>query len=104
PAPGGQESRKARSRGAGGGPSLEIATSALRANVARLRSLLALGDLELDRLALVQGPVAGGLDGRVVHEHVRAAAIGLDESETLFSVEPLHGAGRHTTYSLRQNG
>src|SRR6266545_4383650 len=34
-------------------------------------------------------------DGRVVHEHVSASPILLDEAETLFRVEPVHGTGRH---------
>src|SRR5690606_32362805 len=60
-----------------------------------LRALLALRDLEGDALVLVEAAVAAGGDRRVVDEHVRAAAVGRDESEALLGVEPLHGAFRH---------
>src|SRR5699024_1231799 len=40
-----------------------------------LRSLGALGDLELDPLGLLEGLVAVALNGGVVDEHVRATAI-----------------------------
>src|SRR5262245_54193107 len=59
-------------------------------NVLSLRALRALGDLELDALVLVQAAVALGLDRRVVHEDVGAAAVLSDEAEALLSVEPLH--------------
>src|SRR4030095_1922539 len=70
-------------------------TSAGNLDVVRLRPLLALHDLELDVLALVEGLVAVAPDRRVVDEHVRAAAIDGDEPETLLRVEPLDGAVRH---------
>src|SRR5690606_7581358 len=57
-----------------------------------LRTPVTLRHLELDALVLVQRAVAGGLDGRVVHEDVRPAAVDGDESEALLGVEPLHGA------------
>src|SRR3954453_23233777 len=60
-----------------------------RADVLRLQALLALGDLELDLLALFEGAVAAAGDGREVCEHVLAAVIGGDESKALFPVEPL---------------
>src|SRR5690349_18598549 len=60
-----------------------------------LRALLALRDLELDALVLLQRPVTGGLDGGEVHEHVGAAPVLADESEALVSVEPLHGSLCH---------
>src|SRR5262249_22321626 len=66
-----------------------------RADVLRLRALRALGDVELDLLVLVEGLVALGLDGRVVHEDVVAAVLLRDEAETLLGVEPLHGALSH---------
>src|SRR5690606_11116078 len=65
-------------------------------DVLGLRALLALGDVEGHLLALVQLAVAaGGDDVRVVGEDVGAAAVLLDEAESLFRVEPLHGAGSH---------
>src|SRR6476660_6889181 len=66
-----------------------------RADVLRLRTLRALGDVELDLLVLVQRLVAVGLDGRVVHEDVVAAVLLRNEAETLLGVEPLHGALSH---------
>src|SRR4029078_12831696 len=66
-----------------------------RADVLRLRTLGALGDLELDLLVLVQGLVALGLTRRVVNEDVVAAAVLSDEAEALFCVEPLNGALSH---------
>src|SRR4029453_1202866 len=57
-------------------------------DVAGLRALWAVNDLELDRLALLEGwdPVA--LDRREVDEHV-TAAVTFDETVTLGVVEPL---------------
>src|SRR3954447_16062543 len=57
-----------------------------------LGSPVALGDLELDALCLVQAAVARGLDGREVYEDIGAAAVDGDETIALFGVEPLHGA------------
>src|SRR3546814_2200167 len=51
--------------------------------------------LEGNLLALVQPTQPGALDGRDVHEHVRPAAVRLDEPVTLGAVEPLHGSDRH---------
>src|SRR3954447_10830185 len=53
-------------------------TRSERANVLRLRALLALGDLELDLLVLVEGPVTGARDGREVGEDVSAAVVRSD--------------------------
>jgi hypothetical protein len=53
-----------------------------------LRTLRAVYDLELDRLALFKGPEAVATDCGVVHEHV-AATLALNESITLGVVEPL---------------
>src|SRR5699024_6554757 len=64
-------------------------------NLLGLRALLALGDVELDLLPLLELAVAGALNRGVVHEHVRAAAVLLDEAEPLLGVEPLHGACCH---------
>jgi hypothetical protein len=48
------------------------------AHAGGLRALLALADLELDALALVEAAESAGVDLGVVHEHVRAAdAVGL---------------------------
>src|SRR4029453_3119114 len=63
-----------------------------RSYVDGLRALLTLGDVELDRLALVQRPIAlGGAGG---HEHV-GAGLGLDEAIALVGVEPLDGSTSH---------
>jgi hypothetical protein len=54
-----------------------------RANLLGLRALLALTGSELDPLVLLETTEPIGLDGRVVHENVRAAVIWCDESVTL---------------------
>jgi len=64
-------------------------------DVLRLRALLALRDVEADPLALLELTEALGRDVRVVGEDVRAAAVLLDETETLFGVEPLHSSLCH---------
>src|SRR6266404_1403041 len=61
------------------------------ADVLRLRPLLALRDVELHALTLVEGLVALRLDRRVVDEDVSAAVGRRDEAEALLAVEPLHG-------------
>src|SRR5215218_10184657 len=58
-----------------------------------LRALLTLGDVELDRLALVQRAIV--LDGAGVHEHI-GAGLGLEEAVALVGVEPLDGSNSHT--------
>src|SRR5215216_6006869 len=63
-----------------------------RSYVDGLGALLTLGDVELDRLALVQGAIV--LDGAGVHEHV-GAGLGLDEAVALVGVEPLDGSTSH---------
>src|SRR3954468_16717575 len=75
-------------------------TGSERNDVLRLRALRALGDLELHALVLVQRAVALGLDGRVVHEDVGAAAVLSDEAEALLSVEPLHRTLCHAVSSV----
>src|ERR687897_2776319 len=65
------------------------------ANVLRLGALLALRDVELDLLALVERAVAVADDGGVVAEDVGAAAVLGDEPEALLRVEPLHSALSH---------
>src|SRR3989440_1709843 len=70
------------------------------ADVRGLRTLRALGDVELDPLVLLQATEAAGADRREVGEHVRATTIRGDEPETLIRVEPLHRTGRHV-FSLK---
>src|SRR5215470_18138937 len=72
------------------------------ADLLGLRTLLALGNLELDPLVLLQGAVAARLDRGEVHEHVGSTAVHGDEAEALFGVEPLDGSLRHV--SLLQEG
>src|SRR5262245_63472846 len=57
-------------------------------DVAGLRALGAVNDLELDGLALLERSEAVALDRRVVDEHV-APTVSLDEPITLSVVEPL---------------
>src|SRR5262245_21595793 len=61
-------------------------------DVCRLESLGALADFELHLVVLLQRLEAFGLDGGVMHEHVRSA-LTLDEPEALRVVEPLDPAG-----------
>ncbi len=61
-------------------------------DVGGLGALLALSDFEADALILVQRAEAAALDGGVVNEEISAALVGGDESEALFSVEPLDDA------------
>src|SRR5690606_29736905 len=56
---------------------------------------LVLDDLVVDLLTLIEAIEARALHGRDVHEHVRPALVGLDESVTLLTVEPFHSAGSH---------
>src|SRR3569833_1401068 len=64
-------------------------------DVLRLEALLALRDVELDLLALLELTETLSRDVGVVSEDVAAAAVLLDEAEALFRVEPLHGTGGH---------
>src|SRR5690606_3385069 len=68
-----------------------------RHDVGRLRALRALHDVEADALAFLQRAESLGVDGGVVHDHIRAAILGSDETATLGVVEPLHGAETHKT-------
>src|SRR3954454_21996918 len=61
----------------------------------RLRTPVALGDLELDPLPLLQAAVAIRLDGRIVHEHV-LATVDRDEAVAFVRVVPLDGALCHS--------
>src|SRR5262245_8236167 len=63
-------------------------------DVFRLGPLLALGDVELDPLPLLQAAVAGAGDRAEVHEHV-LATLDSDEAIAPVAVEPLHSALRH---------
>ncbi len=53
-------------------------------DVLRLRALLALRDVEGDRLAFLELTEAGGVDVGVVREDVGSAAVLGDEAEALF--------------------
>ena len=64
-------------------------------DVHSMGALLALGDVEIDALVLVQSAETLALDSGVVNEEIRATTIGGDEAEALFSVEPLNGALCH---------
>src|SRR5476651_1992074 len=57
------------------------------------------GDFVGDLLALVQAVHSRALDGADMDEHVLAAVVRLDESETLGGVEPLDGAFGHHSLS-----
>src|SRR5699024_1160789 len=70
------------------------------ADLLGLRPLVALADLELHALPLVEGAVAVHVDLAVVHEDVCAASVDLDESVALFGVEPLDRALCHTCHLL----
>src|SRR5215216_7036291 len=63
-----------------------------RPHVDSLGALLALGDVKLDGLPLVQRATV--LDGADVDEHV-VAGLGFDEAVALVGVEPLDGSNRH---------
>src|SRR5262245_19816643 len=68
-------------------------------NVRRLQALLALNDLELDALSLLEGLVAVHRDGREVDENVLALSA-LDEAVALLVREPLDGAFCQRTASF----
>src|SRR5215218_9336008 len=86
-----QAAAPAASRPVGIGPAVRL-LAGRRSYVDGLGALLTLGDVELDRLALVQGAIV--LDGAGVHEHV-GAGLGLDEAVALVGVEPLDGSTSH---------
>ena len=79
---------------------LPDAQSLDRADVLGLRALLALRDVELDPLVLVQAAVTIRLDGREVDENVLASAVDTDEPEALVRVELLNCSLRHAHFSL----
>src|SRR5262249_50891944 len=72
-----------------------------RADVGRLRTLLALGHLELDPLVLFQTTEATGHNRGKVREDVRSAAVRGDEPKTLVRVEPLDSADSHDLLLIR---
>src|SRR5215212_12202039 len=88
---GSQAATPAASRPLRIGPAVQL-VAGRRSYVDGLGALLTLGDVELDRLALVQGAIV--LDGAGVHEHV-GAGLGLDEAVALVGVEPLDGSTSH---------
>ena len=65
------------------------------AHTGGLGALGTLADLELYALTLVEAAEAACVDLRVVNENVRSAAVGGDEAEALFAVEPLHSSLCH---------
>ena len=71
-----------------------------RANVLGLRALLALRDVELDPLVLLQAAVTAGLDRGEVDEDVLPSVIDADEPEALVRVEPLDCSLRHALFPL----
>src|ERR1700712_3649977 len=73
----------------------EVALGLDRADVDRLRSLVAGLGLVLHTRAFGERAVAVGVDAAVVDEEVLAALIRGDEAEPLFVAEPLHGACSH---------
>jgi hypothetical protein len=60
-----------------------------------LRAFSALADLELDSLILFEGAEAAALDLRVMNEDVIRTAVGGDEAEAFFAVEPFHSSLCH---------
>ena len=61
--------------------------------VGRRLAGLAIGDhVEFNLLAFIEAAHPRTLDRADMNEHVRAAVIRLDETETLLAVEPLHGS------------
>jgi hypothetical protein len=60
--------------------------------------LVGLG-LEVDLLALGETRKTSPLDRADMNEHIVAAVVGLNESEALLAVEPLHSTCRHFFFS-----
>src|SRR5699024_6841216 len=65
------------------------------ADASRLQSLSTHLGVEFDILTLGELAVAGGFDRGEVGEDICRTVVRLDESETLFRVEPLHGTCSH---------
>src|SRR5215213_7426383 len=74
------------------------------ADVRGLRTLLALLDVELDALVLLQRAIARRLNGGEVDEDVGVPTVGGDEAVALLAVEPLHGALCHWCVSFVRSG
>jgi hypothetical protein len=55
-------------------------------------------DLEFDLLPLVEAMHSRAFDRADVHEDVVTALVRLNEPESLLTVEPLHGALRHSLF------
>jgi hypothetical protein len=72
-----------------GGPALINWRANLNcAYIVRLRALAARLGVELHALTFIERTEAGRLNSAVVHEHVSAATVDLNEAEALFAVEP----------------
>ena len=56
-----------------------------------LRTFLALYDLKLDRVALLQALVAIAMDGAVVYKHVRTI-VPTNKAKTFCVIEPFYGS------------
>lgn len=54
--------------------------------------------MELDRLALAEGPETLHSDRGLVDEQIVAAIVGDDEAEPLLVIEPLHGTAQPLTH------
>jgi len=69
------------------------------AHSGRLLALVALADLELHALPLIEAAEAARVDLGVVHEDVVAAAVLGDEAEALLRVKPFHSSLCHAMCS-----
>src|SRR5580698_4963093 len=70
-----------------------------RLNLLSLRALRPPASGVLDALVLLEAAVAVGKDCGVVNEDVGGAVVRGDEDVPLVSVEPLHGALSHVSFS-----
>jgi hypothetical protein len=77
-----------------GGFNLSGEGSLLLLDVDRLKAFGAFFDVELDRIALIQGAVSGRIDCGVMAEDI-LAAFALNESVAFFTVEPLYRTSFH---------
>jgi hypothetical protein len=68
-----------------------------------LRAALIVLNLEVDLLTFGQGAHSSLLNGRHVNEHVLAAIVRRNETETTGGVEELYGTSRHLYFSNRRN-
>src|SRR4030081_1400885 len=90
-----------KSSALGLGPRALLPLARLASNLEVLsRGLAAIGNLFVfHRLSFVERGKASFLDRRNMHAHVLAAARGLDKSEALGCVEPLHSTFSHHVVS-----